>query len=75
LDFVPLPAGLFGEGAIRSELEILVQVVEQSAVILELDVDVGEHEVEGRIVGSESDCGHGECFGFGGAVQLEEYTG
>ena len=71
---VPLLASLIGEWAVGGELEIVVQVVEQGGIVLELDVDVGEHEVNSGIVGFEPNRGEGACFGFGGAVQRDQRT-
>ena len=75
LNFVPLPARLFGERSVWGELEIVGQVVEQRGIVLELDVDVGEHKVERRIVGPEFGRGHGAWFGFGGALQFHKRAG
>ena len=72
MDFVTRESSLFSEGACGRELEVVVQVVEQSALILELDVDIGEYQVEICIVGLECDCGKGTCLGFGGAVESEK---
>ena len=63
---------LFGEGASGRELEVVVQVVEQSALILELDVDIGEYQVEFCIVGLECHCSNSAYFGFGKALKSEK---
>jgi len=69
---VTLESSLFSEGTCGRELEVMVQVVEQSALILELDVDVGEYQVQSFIVGLECDGSNGACFGFGGALESEK---
>ena len=75
MDFVPFTARLFGEGTIGGELEIVRQVIEQGGIVLELDVDVGEYQVESRIVGFEFDRGNSAWFGFGRAVQFDKRAG
>jgi hypothetical protein len=42
LDLVTLEPGLFSKRAVGSDFEIIVQIIEQSLIILELDVNVGE---------------------------------